>query len=75
MSLSFQTTPFVRGSLQRPVACVDPTQLVVKQVREQLAQSHHRSLRGVGCEPIEGSFVLWGTVSSYYAKQLAQVLA
>jgi hypothetical protein len=50
-------------------------QLRVRQVRERFAQCHHRSLRNIGCEPVDGGFVLWGTVSSYYSKQLAQVLA
>ena len=54
---------------------VDSKQLNIKQVEERLAQSHHGSLRRIGCEPADGSIVLSGTVTSYYTKQLAQALA
>ena len=49
--------------------------LRVKEVRQRLAQSHYGCLRQVGCEPVGGSLVLWGSVTSYYTKQLAQTLA
>jgi hypothetical protein len=75
MSPIAQTTPIVGPSLQQPAGWVDSTELSVKQVEERLAQSHHRSLRQIGCEPVEGGLVLWGTVTSYYSKQLAQALA
>jgi hypothetical protein len=54
---------------------VDSTSVSVKQVLERFAQSHHQSLRHIGCEPLDDGFVLWGTVSRYYIKQLAQALA
>ena len=75
MLLTTQTHPSVGPSPEEPLVRVDSTQLSVTQVKERLAQSHHRSLREVGCEPADGSFVLWGTVTSYYTKQLAQALA
>jgi hypothetical protein len=74
MSLLAQITLHVRVP-QTPEAPNDSSQLSVKRVRERLAQSHHRSLRQIGCEPVGESFVLWGTVSSYHIKQLAQSLA
>ena len=54
---------------------IDSTQSVITQIQERLAQSHHTSLRSVGCDAVGDSFILWGSVSSYYTKQLAQVLA
>jgi hypothetical protein len=75
MSSSVQTVLNLYPSLQAHAARVDSTSLSVKQVRERFAQSHHQSLRQIGCEPLDDGFVLWGTVSSYYTKQLAQALA
>jgi hypothetical protein len=54
---------------------VDSTAFSIKQVRQKLVSSHYYSLREVGCEPVDDYFVLWGNVTSYYAKQLAQALA
>lgn len=60
---------------QTPALRIGTTELGVMQIQERLAQSHHTSLRNVGCDAVGESFILWGSVSSYYAKQLAQVLA
>jgi hypothetical protein len=51
------------------------TDLIAARILEKFAQSHYASLRRVGCEAVDGSFVLWGSVGSYHTKQLAQVLA
>jgi hypothetical protein len=75
MSSSDQIVFNVYPLPQAHAARVDSTSLSVKQIRERFMQSHHQSLRQIGCEPLDDGFVLWGTVSSYYTKQLAQALA
>jgi hypothetical protein len=75
MSSTVQTVFNVYPLPQAHAVPVDSTQLIIKQVRERFAQSHRQSLRQIGCEPLDDGFVLWGTVSSYYTKQLAQALA
>jgi hypothetical protein len=72
MSLLTQTS---HPTSQTPALRIDSTQLDVIRIQARLAQSHHTSLRSVGCDAVGDSFILWGSVSSYYTKQLAQVLA
>jgi hypothetical protein len=75
MSRTTQTTLVANLSPQLSERWIDSTQLSVQQVQERLAQSQYPSLRQIRCESVDGSFVLWGTVSTYYTKQLAQALA
>jgi hypothetical protein len=65
------TSPMCREASLRP----DPSEPFVVRIREQFASSHHVSLRKIGCEAVGGSFILWGSVTRYYTKQLAQTLA
>jgi hypothetical protein len=48
---------------------------IVGQIRRCLRNSSYRALRGIECDIIDDCFVLRGSVSSYYLKQLAQTLA
>jgi hypothetical protein len=75
MSSPAQTAPGNLALSPGRALRVDSTTSSVKQVRQKLVSSHYHSLREVGCEPVDGYFVLWGNVTSYYAKQLAQALA
>jgi hypothetical protein len=75
MSSIVQSVSDVYALPQVHAVRIDATSLSVKQVQERFAQSHHLSLRQIGCEPLDDGVVLWGTVSSYYTKQLAQALA
>jgi hypothetical protein len=70
-----QTTTMPSANPRVPGKELNAIDLTVREVRQRLAQSHYHCLRQVGCEPVGGSFVLWGSVTSYYAKQLAQTLA
>ncbi len=53
----------------------DPSEPLVARILEQFAKSQYISLRKIGCDAVGGSFILWGSVTRYYTKQLAQTLA
>jgi osmotically-inducible protein OsmY len=50
------------------------TRDVARAAREMLAAAPLSSLRQIGCDCRDGSLVLTGSVSTWYHKQLAQVL-
>jgi osmotically-inducible protein OsmY len=59
----------------RPHVGADHEQVSVEVIQERMKESGYLSLRKVGCEIAGGWFVLWGSVPSYYMKQMAQELA
>ena len=65
------TSPMCREASLR----ADPSEPFVARIREQFAKSHYVSLQKIGCDAVEGNFILWGSVTRYYTKQLAQTLA
>lgn len=56
---------------QRSVAPGD--ERIVADAQRRLRERDFRFTRCISCEYREGVLLLWGTVPSYYLKQLAQV--
>lgn len=68
-----QPAHFVRQLCYQPAVVLD--EALAMEIRQALHGTGYPALRDIEVEIVTGVVVLWGRVSSYYQKQLAQSVA